>query len=93
VSGNVAWNLAGLSNSIGAFVPAGRFTTGYISNLRVDSTGLYATNAATIPVPTEPFTELAGTVFLQNDATLTDQTGTQTLAAVGTAAGNALNPF
>jgi hypothetical protein len=44
-------------------------------------------------MPTEPFTELAGTVFLQNDATLTDQTGTQTLTAVGTAAGNALNPF
>ena len=82
-----------MSNCVGAFVPAGRYTTGYISNLRVDSTGLYATNAATIPVPTAPFAELAGTVFLQNDATLTDQTGTQTLTAVGTAAGNALNPF
>jgi hypothetical protein len=93
VSGNVNWNLAGLSNSIGAFVPASRFTTGYISNLRVDSASLYATTAATIPVPTEPFAELAGTVFLQNDATLTDQTGTQTLTAVGTAAGNVLNPF
>ena len=92
-SGNAAWELTGLSNTIGAFVPANRFTTGYISNLRVDSTGLYATTAATIPVPTEPFAELAGTVFLQNDDTLTDQTGTQTLAAVGTAAGNALNPF
>jgi hypothetical protein len=88
-----AWNLTGLSNSIGAFVPAGRFTTGYISNLRVDSTGLYATTAATIPVPTASFAELAGTVFLQNDATLTDQTGTQTLTAVSTAAGAALNPF
>jgi len=92
-SGNAAWTLTGLSNTIGAFVPANRYTTGYISNLRVDSTGLYATTAATIPVPTEPFEELAGTVFLQNDDTLTDQTGTQTLAAVGTAAGNALNPF
>ena len=92
-SSNAAWELTGLSNTIGAFVPAGRYTTGYISNLRVDSTGLYATTAATIPVPTEPFEELAGTVFLQNDDTLTDQTGTQTLAAVGSAAGNALNPF
>jgi len=92
-SGNAAWELTGLSNCVGAFVSAGRFTTGYISNLRVDSTGLYATTAATIPVPTAPFEELAGTVFLQNDDTLTDQTGTQTLAAVGTAAGNALNPF
>jgi hypothetical protein len=88
-----AWNLTGLSNCIGAFVPASRFTTGYISNLRVDSTSLYATTAATIPVPTEPFAELAGTVFLQNTATLTDETGTQTLTAVGTAAGDALNPF
>jgi hypothetical protein len=93
VSGNVAWNLTGLSNCIGAFVPAGRFTTGYISNLRVDSASLYATTAATIPVPTEPFAELAGTVFLQNTAALTDETGTQTLTAVGTAAGDALNPF
>jgi hypothetical protein len=88
-----AWNLTGLSNCVGAFVPASRFTTGYISNLRVDSTSLYTTTASTVPVPTAPFAELAGTVFLQNDATLTDQTGTQTLAAVGTAAGNALNPF
>jgi hypothetical protein len=88
-----AWELTGLSNTIGAFVPANRYTTGYISNLRVDSTGLYATTAATIPVPTEPFAELAGTVFLQNDNTLTDQTGTQTLAAVGSAAGDELNPF
>jgi hypothetical protein len=93
VSGNAAWNLTGLSNCIGAFVPAGRYTTGYISNLRVDNTSLYTTTAATIPVPTAPFAALAGTVFLQNDATLTDQTGTQTLAAVGSAAGDALNPF
>jgi hypothetical protein len=88
-----AWELTGLSNTIGAFVPAGRYTTGYISNLRVDSTGLYATTEATITVPTAPFEELAGTVFLQNTDELTDETGTQTLAAVGTAAGNALNPF
>jgi len=92
-SGIAAWELTGLSNCVGAFVPAGRYTTGYISNLRVDSTGLYATTAATIPVPTEPFAELAGTVFLQNDATLTDKTGTQTLTAVGSAAGDVLNPF
>jgi len=93
VNGNVAWDLTGLSNCVGAFVPAGRYTTGYISNLRVDSTGLYATTAATVPVPTAPFAELAGTVFLQNDDTLTDQTGNQTLTATGAAAGNALNPF
>lgn len=92
-SGDAAWDLTGLSNTIGAFVPANRYTTGYISNLRVDSTNLYTTTDATVPVPTAPFEELAGTVFLQNDTTLTDQTGTQTLAAVGTAAGNALNPF
>lgn len=92
-SGNAAWDLTGLSNTIGAFVPANRYTTGYISNLRVDSSSLYATTAATIPVPTASFAEIAGTVFLQNDATLTDQTGNQTLSAVGTAAGNALNPF
>jgi len=90
---NTNWDLTGLSNTIGAFVPAGRYTTGYISNLRVDSTSLYATTAATITVPTAPFTELAGTVFLQNTDELTDETGTQTLTAVGTAAGNALNPF
>jgi hypothetical protein len=90
---NINWNLTGLSNTIGAFVPAGRYTTGYISNLRVDSTSLYATTASTVPVPTAPFAELAGTVFLQNDDTLTDQTGTQTLTAVGTATGDALNPF
>jgi hypothetical protein len=93
VNGDVDWELTGLSNCVGAFVPAPRYTTGYISNLRVDSTGLYATTAATIPVPTAPFAVLAGTVFLQNDATLTDKTGTQTLAAVGTAVGDALNPF
>jgi hypothetical protein len=92
-SGNAAWELTGLSNTIGAFVPANRFTTGYISNLRVDSTGLYATTAATIPVPTEPFAELAGTVFLQNTDELTDETGTQTLTAVGTASGNSVSPF
>jgi hypothetical protein len=93
VSGNISWNLTGLSNTIGAFVPAGRYTTGYISNLRVDSTSLYTTTAATIPMPTEPFTELAGTVFLQNTDTLTDETGNQTLTAVGSAAGASLNPF
>ena len=92
-SGNAAWNLTGKSNCIGAFVPASRYTTGYISNLRVDNTSLFATTAATIPVPTQPFTALVGTVFLQNDDTLTDQTNTQTLTSVGTAAGNALNPF
>ena len=59
----------------------------------IDSTGLYATDAATIPVPTAPFEELAGTVFLQTTEELTDETGTQTLAAVGSAAGDALNPF
>jgi hypothetical protein len=90
---NDNWNLTGLSNCIGAFVPAGRYTTGYISNLRVGTTALYATDAATIPVPTEAFTELASTVFLQNDDTLTDQTGTRTLAAVGIAAGDDFNPF
>ena len=88
-----AWDLTGLSNCIGSFVPAGRYTTGYISNLRVDNTDLYATDAATISMPTEPFAELAGTVFLQNTDELTDETGTQTLTAVGTAAGDALNPF
>jgi hypothetical protein len=92
-SSNAAWELTGLSNCVGAFVPANRYTTGYISNLRVDSTGLYATDAATIPVPTAPFEELAGTVFLQTTEELTDETGTQTLAAVGSAAGDALNPF
>ena len=90
---NPAWELTGLSNTIGAFVPAGRYTTGYISNLRVDSTGLYATDAATIPVPTAPFAELAGTVFLQNTDELTDETGNQTLTAVGSVVGNPANPF
>jgi hypothetical protein len=32
-------------------------------------------------------------VFLQTTEELTDETGTQTLAAVGSAAGDALNPF
>jgi hypothetical protein len=93
VGGNVNWNLAGLSNSIGAFVPAGRSTTGYISNLRVDNTSLYTTTASTISIPTTPFSVVSGTVFLHNSATLTDETGTQTLTSVSSAAGNALNPF
>ena len=88
-----AWELTGLSDCIGTFVPANRFTTGYISNLRVTNTNLYTTTDATIAVPTAPFTEVTGTVLLVNDTTLTDQTGNQTLTAVGTAAGNALNPF
>jgi hypothetical protein len=44
-------------------------------------------------MPTEPVTELAGTVFLQNTYTLTEETGNQTLTAVGSAAGASLNPF
>jgi hypothetical protein len=88
-----AWNLTGLSNTIGAFVPAGRSTTGYISNLRVDNTSLYTTTASTISIPTTPFSVVSGTVFLHNSATLTDETGTQTLTSVSSAAGNALNPF
>jgi hypothetical protein len=88
-----AWNLTGLSNTIGAFVPAGRYTTGYISNLRVTNTNRFTTTDSTIAIPTEPFTQISGTVLLQNSATLTDETGNQTLTAVGSAAGNALNPF
>jgi hypothetical protein len=88
-----AWALTGLSNCIGSFVPAGRFTTGYISNLRVTSTNQFTTTDAIIPIPTEPFTQITNTMLLQNSNTLTDETGNQTLAAVGTSAGNALNPF
>ena len=54
---------------------------------------MYNTTASTIPIPTTPFSVVSGTIFLQNSATLTDETCTRTLTSVGSAAGNALNLF
>jgi hypothetical protein len=87
------WALDGLSDSIGVFVPANRFSTlDYISNLRVSNDGLYATNSSTIPMPTSPFDEISGTVFLQSPTSITDITGNQTLTVVGSTSQSSFGP-
>jgi hypothetical protein len=90
---NDAWSLTGKSNCIGAFVPASRFTTGYISNLRISTTNLYQTNVSTIPLPTAPFTVLSSTVFLSNDNTLLDKTGNQIVNSIGGVSSVSISPF
>jgi hypothetical protein len=88
-----AWALDGLSDSIGVFVPANRFSTlDYISNLRVSNDGLYVTNSSTIPMPTSPFDEISGTVFLQSPTSITDVTGNQTLIVVGSTSQSSFGP-
>jgi hypothetical protein len=88
-----AWALTGLSNCIGAFVPAGRYSaTDYISGVRVTNTNLYTTTDATIPMPTETFGYISGILFLQSPDDNTDLTGNQTLTEVGSAAYSATGP-
>jgi len=88
-----AWALTGLSNCIGAFVPAGRYSaTDYISGVRVTNTNLYTTTDATIAMPTETFGYISGILFLQSPDDNTDLTGNQTLTEVGSAAYSATGP-
>ena len=87
------WALTGLSNCIGAFVPAGRSSaTDYISGIQVTNTNLYTTTDATIPMPTQTFGNVAGILFLQSPTNNTDLTGNQTLTEVGSAAYSATGP-
>jgi hypothetical protein len=85
--GTAAWALDGLSDCIGAFVPAGRYSaTDYVSGVRVTNTNLFTTTDATIPMPTQTFGYVAGIQFLQSPTNDTDLTGNQTLTEVGSAA-------
>jgi len=87
------WALDGISDCIGAFVPASRFSANdYISGVRVTNTNEYATNLSTIPMPTTTFTDISGTVFLQSPTDNTDITGNQTLTEAGSAAYSATGP-
>jgi hypothetical protein len=87
------WALTGLSNCIGAFVPAGRYSaTDYISGIRVTNTNLYITTNATIAMPTQTFGYVPGILFLQSPTDLSDLTGDQTLTSVGSAAYSATGP-
>jgi hypothetical protein len=88
-----AWALDGISDCIGAFIPAVRSSaTDYISGVRVTNTNLYTTTNATIAMPTATFTEISGTVFLQSPTDNTDITGNRTLTEVGSAAYSATGP-
>jgi hypothetical protein len=88
-----AWALDGLSDCIGAFVPAGRYSaTDYVSGIRVNNTNLYTTTAATIAMPTSRFTNISGTLFLQSPSALVDLTGNQTLTSVGSAVYSSTGP-
>lgn len=88
-----AWALDGISDCIGAFVPAGRYSANdYVSGVRVTNTNRYATNLSTIPMPTETFGYVTGIRFLQSPDDLTDLTGNQTLASVGSAAYSTTGP-
>jgi len=87
------WALTGLSNCIGAFVPAGRYSANdYISGIRVTNTNLFTTTDATIPMPTQTFGGVTGILFLQSPTGLSDLTGNQTLTSVGSAAYSAIGP-
>jgi hypothetical protein len=91
--GTAAWALDGLSDCIGAFVPAGRYSaTDYVSGIQVTNTNLYTTTDATIPMPTQTFGYVAGILFLQSPTNNTDLTGNQTLTEVGSAAYSATGP-
>lgn len=88
-----AWALDGISDCIGAFVPASRFSANdYVSGVRVTNTNRYATNLSTIPMPTETLGYVAGIRFLQSPTDNTDLTGNQTLTEVGSAAYSATGP-
>lgn len=92
-SSAAAWALDGISDCIGAFVPAGRWSDNdYVSGVRVTNTNLYSTTDATIPMPTQTFGYVPGTRFLQSPDDLTDLTGNQTLASVGSAAYSTTGP-
>jgi len=87
------WALDGISDCIGAFVPASRFSANdYISGVRVTNTNIFTTTDATIPMPTTTFANISGTQFLQSPTDLTDLTGNQTLASVGSATESAVGP-
>ena len=87
------WALTGLSNCIGAFVPASRSSDNdYISGIRVTNTNLYTTTDATIPMPTQTFGGVTGVLFLQSPTDLSDLTGNQTLTSVSSAAYSATGP-
>jgi hypothetical protein len=91
--GTAAWALDGLSDCIGAFVPAGRYSaTDYVSGIQVTNTNLYTTTDATIPMPTQTFGNVAGILFLQSPTNNTDLTGNQTLTEVGSAAYSSTGP-
>jgi hypothetical protein len=88
-----AWALDGISDCIGAFVPAGRYSADdNVSGLRVTNTNLYTTTDATISMPAQTFGYVAGLRFLQSPTDLTDLSGNQTLASVGSAAYSASGP-
>lgn len=90
---SAAWALDGISDCIGAFVPANRFSANdYVSGVRVTNTNIYATNLSTIPMPSATFTNVSGTLFLQSPTDLTDLTANQTLASVGSAAYSSTGP-
>jgi hypothetical protein len=81
-----AWALDGISDCIGAFVPAGRYSADdNVSGVRVTNTNLYTTTDATIAMPTQTFGYVAGLRFLQSPTDLTDLSGNQTLTSVGSA--------
>jgi hypothetical protein len=87
------WALTGISNCIGAFVPAGRSSaTDYISGVRVTNTNLYTTTDATISMPTSSPGWTTGIKFLQSTTDFTDFTLGQSLTSVGSAAYSATGP-
>jgi hypothetical protein len=89
-----AWALDGISDCIGAFVPAGRFSADdNVSGIRVTNTNLYTTTDATISMPTTTFTNISGTLFLQSPTDLTDLTNNQTLSSVGGATYSSAGPL
>jgi hypothetical protein len=88
-----AWALDGISDCIGAFDPAGRFSADdNVSGLRVTNTNLYTTTNATIAMPTQTFGYVAGIQFLQSPTDLSDLTGNQILTSVGSAAYSTSGP-
>ena len=60
--------------------------------LLLNNPNLYTTTDATIPMPTQTFSDVSGTLFLQSPSALTDLTGNQTLTSVGSAAYSATGP-
>ena len=88
-----AWALDGISDCIGTFVPAFRYSADdNVSGLRVTNTNLYTTTDATIAMPTQTFGYIAGLRFLQAPTDLTDLSGNQTLTSVGSAAYSTSGP-